>query len=144
MRQYRNDEVLRAAARLLTERALIRSRMPETAPWWAATVEGYLGAADAAGDLQDLRSLVRTEAEPVTQAAGIRAVAEQIVATWAALPAVAAETGRGDLEDRVYTMWALLLPRLCAHAELARELLTLVRDPEAALQVLGDAPAAAR
>jgi len=40
-------------------------------------------------------------------------------------------------------MWALLLPRLCARAELGEELLALARDPKTALEVLDGTPSSA-
>jgi AcrR family transcriptional regulator len=125
--RYRSDAILRAAARLLTEGALIRYELPKTAPWWIGTIEGYLREADRSGELQDLSSLVRPGAR--TAAAhhvGLRLVCENLVALWAALPTAAAASGLDDLPDRLHATYAVMLPRLCAKPERVDELLEYV------------------
>jgi AcrR family transcriptional regulator len=125
--RYQRDFVLRAAARLLAERTLIRGSLPATAPWWVSTVMSDLTEAAAAGELRDLSGLIRPgSATSTTPEAGLRTLAEHLVAVWAALPAAAGEFGADDLADRIYTTWAVLLPRICSRPGQIEELLALV------------------
>lgn len=127
---FRDDPVVRAAARLLLDRSLIRQELPQTAPWWVATVSGLLAQAQQNGQLADLAVLERATPS-VPQGAGedgaIRRVAEYLVSQLATIGQLAVSRP-GSQFDFQYMHWAMVLPRICADAETADELLALARD----------------
>ncbi len=103
-----DDPLIRAAHRLMAERAAIRREMPGTFTWWVDTMRGYLSEADRRGQLPDLSPLAspRSPTDPLTS------LAEYIVARWAGVQQAALISGRNDLPDRLFTSWGVVLPWL--------------------------------
>jgi hypothetical protein len=109
-----SDPVIRAANRLMRDRAQLRRELPETLPWWTNTVQQFLDEAAARGELPDLSHLVPAESESAASgaaAAGRRHLAERIVASWLGYQLVAG-TDANRLADLLFTSWMTLIPQL--------------------------------
>jgi hypothetical protein len=122
------DLVMRAANRLMRERSLIRSQLPETFSWWLATVEQFLAGAADQGDLKDLSRLVPPERRCLdtdVAAAGRRYLARGLVANWMGYQLVAGPSC-DSLADLLFTSWTLILPQLTVHPDRRDQLATLV------------------
>ncbi len=103
-----NDPLVRAAHRLMAERAAVRIELPGTFRWWVDTLSRYLREADRRHQLPDLNRLPGADSpdDPITT------LAEYVVARWAGLQQAALGSGRDDLLSRTYTSWVILLPWL--------------------------------
>jgi AcrR family transcriptional regulator len=118
------DPLIRAAHRLMAERAAVLGEVPGTFTWWVNTLRGYLEDAHRRGQLPDLTRLVRegSSADPLT------ALAEYVVARWAGVQQAALASGRNDLTDRVVTSWVILLPWLSSSPAAGDELFEYIRE----------------
>jgi AcrR family transcriptional regulator len=123
-----SDPIVRAANRLLRERAQLHRRLPETFPWWTNTVEQFLGEAAAQGELKDLSHLVPPAyvlSHPDDAAAGRRGLAELMVAAWVGYQ-LAAGTDANRLADLLFTSWMTLIADFAARQERQDELCHLL------------------
>lgn len=124
---YRDDATTRAAARLLSDQALSKRDLPETAPWWRTTISRLLRQAQEAGQLRDLGFLSR-EAQPdgADGVDGVDRLAGYILSQLAMIAQVAGAKP-GAQFDLLYVCWAMLLPRICSNPQKERDLLELIR-----------------
>ncbi|KUJ65091.1 TetR family transcriptional regulator [Streptomyces albus subsp. albus] len=117
-REFRDDIVVRAGARLWAERKGIAVTMPPPFTDWIETVEGMLAQARDEGDLAP-------DSDP-------RRDAHSLVAAFFGLHTVSdALDSRLLIEDRLANLWLLLLPGLQARPE-PHSLLARARDPQRA------------
>jgi AcrR family transcriptional regulator len=125
---YRDDATVRAAGRLLSDRGQINRAMPETAPWWKNTLATMLQSAADAGQLRDLSFLHRepAAADEPTAENDVTALAGYVVSQLAMIGLVAAAKANSQF-DLLYTMWTMVLPRICADRSDEQALLDLVR-----------------
>ena len=128
---FQADLVMRAGARLMAERSLIRRELWRSYPWWVETIRTLL--TEAADDLGDLSRLAtdtwpRPDLLPPGAPRGIAALAEHLVGTWAGIMQQATAAGSDDLPDRVRASWLATLPWLCPSPERCRELEQLVEE----------------
>jgi AcrR family transcriptional regulator len=144
------DLFVRAANRLMAERALIRRELLHTYPWWVGTVRGFLTDAAAAGELPDLSPLIdsastRDDPGADAEAGGeadtdrpVAALAEYIVGMWTGVQQAALAGGRNDLPEHVYASWVLIMPWLTVRQERRDELLGLLRELTAEMRAATD------
>jgi AcrR family transcriptional regulator len=119
-----SDPGIRAAHRLMGERAAVLREAPGNFTWWVDVLRRYLDDAHSRGQLPDLTPLVRegSSTDPRT------VLAEYIVARWAGVQQAALGSGRNDLPDRVFTSWVLLLPWLSNSPAARDELFAYIRE----------------
>ena len=127
-----SDPVVRAANRLMRDRAQIRQEFPETFSWWTGTVEQFLAEAAGRGELPDLSHLVpsHSQSEPesapaAAAAAGRRHLAERIVAAWLGYQLVAG-TDADRRADLLFTSWMTLIPQLAVSRTMQEDLCHLL------------------
>lgn len=115
---YQSDTVVRAASRLITERALAERHLPDTHRWWVSVVRELLAEAAAAGSLRaDAVGAARQHRD-------LDELATYLVATWTGnhLQTVA---GLIDLPDQLHTGWRLTLETICRSPQPLSALLQL-------------------
>ncbi|MFJ2192108.1 MULTISPECIES: ScbR family autoregulator-binding transcription factor [unclassified Kitasatospora] len=116
-RAFRDDVVVRAGARLWSERAAIDADLPVPFVGWIDTVRSLLERAGAEGELA-------ARVDPATAAHGV------ICAFFGLHTVSDAIDGRLSIEDRLADLWHLLLPGLQKHPDPAA-LLAVVRPGRA-------------
>ncbi|MFH8369355.1 ScbR family autoregulator-binding transcription factor [Streptomyces sp. NPDC018031] len=114
-RQFRDDILVRAGARLWTERKAIAVTMPTPFIDWIDTVERMLTRASAAGELAAHTDPARDARSLVAAFFGLHTVSDAL-------------DSRLLIEDRLADLWLLLLPALQA-CPAAEHLLRRARDP---------------
>ncbi|MFK4188822.1 ScbR family autoregulator-binding transcription factor [Streptomyces sparsogenes] len=112
-RAFRDDIVVRAGARLWTERTLIAAPLPPPFVGWIDAVTAMLERAHADGDLAPHLDPGRAARTVVCAFFGVHTVSEAL-------------DRRRSIEDHLTDLWALLLPSLQARPA-AEELLPLAR-----------------
>ncbi|MBL1098848.1 ScbR family autoregulator-binding transcription factor [Streptomyces coffeae] len=116
-RAFRDDIVVRAGARLWTERSLIDAQFPPPFVGWIDAVGKMLEKAQAEGELT-------THVDP-------QAAARTVVCAFFGLHTVSeALDGRRLVEDHLTDLWTLLLPSLQARPGTAAELLAAARSTD--------------
>ena len=131
---FQTDVVVRAASRLASEKALIEQKLPEIYHWWVHTTHDLLDEADSAGQLSGAaRSIARagprgagTSGAPGP--AGIRSLAEYLVASYYAHGQAVGAGGLDDLPGRVYTGWRMAISAVCRAPEPRESLLALTEE----------------
>jgi AcrR family transcriptional regulator len=113
-----SDVVVRSSSRLLAERRLIALDLPETYPFWCASVHALLAEANAAGTLRGAAMLIRPHADsgPDADPEGLGALAELLVGSWVGSQRVH-EDGDLDPAGLVYAGWRIILAALCPGPE---------------------------
>src|SRR4051794_15317430 len=121
-----SDVVVRSSSRLLAERRLISLDLPETYPFWFATVHALLVEACTAGELRGTAELVRATSgsERDADPEGLRALTELLVGSWIGAQRVA-EGVEADPAGRLYAGWRVILMALCEAPEPRTSLETL-------------------
>jgi AcrR family transcriptional regulator len=116
-----SDVVVRSSSRLLTERRLIALDLPETYPFWFATVHALLVEANAAREFRGTAELVRpaSASERDADPEGLCALAELLVGSWIGAQRVAEgpEPAQSDPAGRLYAGWHVILAALCPAPE---------------------------
>jgi AcrR family transcriptional regulator len=114
-RAFRDDIVVRAGARLWTERTMIESPLPPPFIGWIDAVGGLLEQAQAEGDLAAHVDPLPAARTVVCAFFGLHTVSEAL-------------DGRRLVEDHLNDLWTLLLPSLQARPD-ATGLLAAARGP---------------
>jgi AcrR family transcriptional regulator len=114
----RSDVVVRSSSRLLAERRLIALELPETYPFWFASVHALLVEAERAGELRGTSELVRPSGSPgrADDPQGLRALAELLVGSWIGAQRVT-EGEESDPAGRLFAGWSVVLTALCPAPE---------------------------
>jgi AcrR family transcriptional regulator len=115
---HQSDTVVRAASRLISERAMADRNPPETYRWWVSTVRDLLSEAMAAGSLRG---------DAVGTAGSHRnldELATYLVSSWTGNH-IQTVAGLIDLPDQLYTGWRLTLETTCHAPEPLTGLLEL-------------------
>jgi hypothetical protein len=122
---HQSDVVVRAGARLIAERQLISVELPDTYPFWVASVHALLVEAQGAGQLRGTADLVRPgTVEHRQDPAGLDALAELLVGSWIGA-LVADGSAEPDPAGRIYAGLRIVITALCVAPEPSESLFAL-------------------
>jgi AcrR family transcriptional regulator len=130
---FQGDLVMRAASRLMSERAMIDRELPRSYPFWIETLYHFLAEANKAGELLDLGHLVEPGWPPPRPSgpeapAWVAWYADYLMATLLGL-GQAASLGQADhLPERMRGHWRMVVCSICARLEYRATLLELIDD----------------
>lgn len=128
---FQDDLVMRAASRLMSERAVIERELPQSYPFWADTFRRCLLQAAAEGKLADLSALVEPDwpTAPTDQPDAppwVLWYADHLMATGLGLAQAVTLNPQSDLPNRIRAHWRLFIHTVCAESVYRDDLLGYV------------------